>query len=187
MGCFDYQCECKGKHCGHTGGQSCGANVYIEAPLSDGTNVYLKGYYEEYGYVLVYDDDTNETYFFYLKEFEECFEGWFNRDSAEKLDKSFLATKVWTDYELSWATDKYGYELEKTISRNCFNHVEGKQTYLTSKILKQCIRADKGLNIRSAEQKKKDLIEEYQELVNSHKTTMEFYQKKLDALTKECP
>lgn len=163
MGCFDYNCECRGKNCDHTGGQSSGANVYIEVPLSDGTVVYLKGYYEGYGYVLVYINEHAQkvnVYFFYLKEFEEFFQDWFNRDSPEKLNKSFLATKVWTDSELSWSTDKFGDELEGTITRKCFNSIKDEHTYATSELIENCIRADKGLNILSPEERQKNRIED---------------------------
>lgn len=186
MGCFDYNCECKGKTCGHTGGQSNGATVYIEVPLSDGTSVYLNGYYEEYGYVVVETIEQGEFYF-YLKEFEEYFESWFRRDSPKKLNKSFLATKVWTNFERFRTEDVYGDEIEVETYRRCFDSVNERVIEITPEIVAKCIRADKGLNTCSPVERKKQLIHEYQELVNAHKRTLEFYQNKLDALTKECP
>lgn len=187
MGCFDYCCECKGKSCDHTGGQTNPSVAYIEVPLSDGSNVYLKGFYDQYGYVAVKSVSSNIEYHFYLTEFEEYFESWFNRDFDESISRIFIANKVWTAEETIWGEDDYHEEAERHVTRLCFDRRNVPTVELTADILSKCIRADKGLNVLSYEEKKKIRLERYQNQYQFHKTHMEFFQKKITELTKECP
>jgi len=123
MGCFDYTCECGGKTCEHIGQQLNGATVVIEVPLVDGTNVYLQGEYEEYGYVTIGD------YRFYLNEFEEYFEHWDIDNTSD-----FLATSIWTLCETTYIHDEDG-EHEAFVERDCF---PGVTADLTLDILAKC-------------------------------------------------
>lgn len=114
MGCFDYECECGGTKCYHQGGQYHSSTVIIEVPLSDNTTVFLKGFYEEYGYVVV------NGHHFYPKQFE---------DIAE--EGSFKAKRIWTESE-------YDYDEEDRVTRNCYG--EDYVDELTPTILKKCIK-----------------------------------------------
>lgn len=131
MGQFDYKCECGGKSCNHVGGQLYESTVIIEVPLSDGTVVYLKGEYEQYGYVVVNEQE------FYLKEFEEYFEDWHCDE-----DGFLLANKVWTYSELELIKDKFGDEEQgKTVlERECFDKKNKILTSFTPQIYDQCMR-----------------------------------------------
>lgn len=176
MGCFDYECECGGNSCAHVGGQLHGARVIIEVPLSDGTVVYLKGYYEEYGYVLVKlpiaEDAGYVEYKFYPKQFEDYFHGWFDGESEEELRMGFLANKIWTFSETAWTLDKYGDEVQGKVKRHCFDEIDASVDDLTHDIVKKCIRADKGLVIKTKEQAQWDRIE-------ALKKEVEYLQKQL--------
>lgn len=129
MGCFDYKCECAGKSCNHVGGQLDESEVIIEVPLSDGTVVYLKGDYQEYGYVQVNEED------FYLKEFEEYFEFWSENDQG-----FLLANKVWTYGEHTVVEDQFGDEVGGHVVRKCFNDSNKILTNLTPQIYDMCMR-----------------------------------------------
>jgi hypothetical protein len=168
MGCFDYECECKGKTCKHVGGQLYGSTVVIEVPLSDHTVVYLKGEYEEYGYVTV------GTYQFYPEQFEDYFEGWLEDESPDKLDKIFLATRVWTLEETvyTYEDDEDGNEQEtrKFIKRKCFTGDHTRVSAdITPTLLSKCIRLDKKI----------DLDELRQQRIKRLKSTIESLQKEL--------
>lgn len=115
MGCFDYECSCGGNKCDHIGGQLFSSIVIIEVPLSDNTTVYLKGYYEQYGYVLV-----NE-YRFYPEQFEDLA----NEDS-------FKAKRIWTYKEY----DEYE---DEAVIKNCFGD---DYSELTEDMLKKLIPAE---------------------------------------------
>ena len=146
MGCFDYECECKGKTCKHLGGQLHGSTVVIEVPLSDHTVVYLKGEYEEYGYVTV------GAYQFYLEQFREYFEGWIEDESPDKLDKTFLASQVWTLEEsvLTYEDDEDGneHEIRKFVKRRCFTGDRKRVLVdLTPTLRSKCIRLDMNIDI----------------------------------------
>jgi hypothetical protein len=145
MGCFDYECACCGKSCEHVGGQHQPSKVYIEVPLNDGTTVYLVGNYEEYGYVVVnLQTPKGVHYKFYLKEFEEFFDGWFDDESELELRKTFLANKAWTKSELTTVIDEYGYGTRGCmVERGCFHNTDKKEVSpFTMDMLGKCIRAD---------------------------------------------
>lgn len=152
MGCFDYQCECDGKTCGHVGGQLNSSNVIVEVPLSDGTVVYLKGEYEEYGYVVV------ENYKFYPEQFREFFVSWFDGEPEKERASSFLAKRIWTESETTWTTDKFGSNIEGFVERRCFDYVGAKISDITDDTVRKCIRADKGLVLESEDEKKQKRI-----------------------------
>lgn len=141
MGCFDYTCEClkRGGYdtstCNHEGGQYQDATVIIEVPLDDGTNVHIKGYYEEYGYVRVKLDGVR--YEFYLQEFEDYFRGWISDKPEKERSTYFLATKCWTYKE---EHDDGG----RKVLRECF---EGHIEKFTVDMLCKCIRIDKDMGL----------------------------------------
>lgn len=153
MGCFDYECACGGKSCDHVGGQLWESKVIIEVPLSDGKKIYLHGEYEQYGYVLVED-----KYKFYLKQFEEYFEGWFDGETEKERSISLLANKAWTVSEHVYAEDKFGDDISGYVNRHCFDEVDASVSDLTPNLLAKCIRADNGLVLDSADDKKKKRI-----------------------------
>jgi hypothetical protein len=111
MGCFDYICECGGNKCDHIGGQFVSSLVIIEVNLSDNTTVFLKGFYEQYGYVLV-----NE-YKFYPEQFEDLLE-----------EGSYRAGRIWT-YE------QYDRYEDEPVLTNCFGGIN--ITELTPEIIKK--------------------------------------------------
>jgi hypothetical protein len=172
MGCFDYVCGCGGKTCDHTGGQLWESKVIIEVPLSDGTKIYLEGEYEQYGYVLV-----NDTYKFYLKEFEEFFHGWLDGEPEEELSKSFVANKAWTVSEHVYTEDKFGSEISGHVLRECFDTVAASESDFDPELLTECIRADNGLSLETADEKQKKQIAKL-------KSTIEFMQKELGRLNR---
>ena len=155
MGCFDYECACGGKSCDHVGGQLWESKVIIEVPLSDGKKIYLHGEYEMYGYVLVED-----KYKFYLKEFDDYFQGWFDGESENELSISFLANKAWTVSEHVHTEDKFGDEISGHVHRHCFDDVDAEVSDLTPNLLAKCIRADNGLNIVSKAERLRQRNEE---------------------------
>ena len=130
MGCFDYTCECGGETCAHVGGQLDESQVIIEVPLSDGTVVYLKGHYQEYGYVQVNEED------FYLTEFEEYFDCWYD----DSHDGFLLANKVWTVSEYTTVQDEFGDEVRGDVQRKCFDTQGKLVTSLTPNIYDMCMR-----------------------------------------------
>lgn len=141
MGWFDYTCGCGGKTCKHVGGQHQCSHVIIKAPLSDGTTVYLEGYYEQYGYVIIHD-----KYFFYPEEFRDYFDNWFRGEHDNDQGTNFIATAVWTVYE----QDVNNYS--QTVVRDCYN-LGIKLVKLTQDILTKCIRADQDLDISTDKKK----------------------------------
>lgn len=155
MGCFDYDCECGGNTCDHVGGQLGDAIVAIEVPLSDGTNVYLEGQYEQYGYVNV------QGYHFYLDQFSEYFAGWLEDEKPESLSKIFLAKKIWT---LSETVSKYKYVIDsdgdehyvsKFVERTCFRRdIDVNMSKFDPTNLSKYIRADKGIDFVTNRKKK---------------------------------
>ncbi len=182
MGCFDYVCGCGGKTCDHTGGQLWDSDVYIEVPLSDGTKIYLEGSYEEYGYVLVKmpiaADVQYVEYKFYLKEFEEYFEGWFDGEDEGELEDCLLANRAWTRSETVITTDKFGSEIKGFVERDCFNDMgDIPVSELTPEIVSKCKRAPEGLNLETADEKQKKQIAKL-------KSTIEFMQKELGRLNR---
>lgn len=171
MGCFDYECECGGKTCKHVGGQLYDSNVVIEVPLSDGTNVYLEGRYEQYGYVVV------EGYQFYLEQFREYFEGWL--EDEVHLEKIFLAKRVWTLNETVYKyvedSDGEGYEVTKFVHRKCFRRdIDVNLSKFDATDLSKYIRADEGIDLDA---KRKQRIERL-------KSTIEFMQKELGRINR---
>lgn len=150
MGCFDYECGCGGESCEHVGGQLNNSEVIIEVPLSDGTVVYLKGEYEQYGYVTIKIAGQPDTeYKFYLKEFEEYFDGWFDREPEEELNKCFLANKAWTRSETTCVLDRFGDETEGYVKRRCFYESDVGDNPLTNvdqNLLSKCTLADHNSN-----------------------------------------
>lgn len=174
MGCFDYTCECinNGRNtCYHTGQQYQDANVIIQIPLNDGTNVHIKGYYEEYGYVSV---KLNDVYYeFYLKEFEQYFKGWVCDKYEKERSKYFLATKCWTYRE-----EDNGEGCK--IRRECF---KGQPNKFTSEMLSKCIRIDKDMNLPSDKER---LVEEIKELEAKIQRTQELLESKKLLLKEEC-
>lgn len=173
MGCFDYTCECKGKTCEHVGGQLHESKVIIKVPLSDGTHVYLEGDYEEYGYVTVKlyiaSDGGYVSYNFYLKEFEEYFEGWLRDESVDTHQYCLLATNVWTFSERTTGIDNFGDEVEGTVSRRCFDSVGQIPCELTLDIVKKCTRIDDEIDFDTKQKQR----------IKKLKATVEFMQKEL--------
>jgi hypothetical protein len=162
MGCFDYVCECGGETCDHIGGQLHDSNVVIEVPLSDGTIVYLEGYYEQYGYVAV------EGYHFYLEQFREFFEGWLENENPERLSKIFLAKRIWT---LNEQQPGYSY----VEYRDCFEHDIGRTVSdFDQKNLSKYIRADKGIDLTA---KRKEKIDQLKAQIKALKTRLEYLEK----------
>lgn len=166
MGCFDYECECGGKTCDHVGGQLYDSTVVIEVPLSDGTNVYLEGYYEQYGYVTV------EGYQFYPEQFQEYFEDWL--EDEKHPEKIFLAKRVWTVRETvhKYIEDSDGdeHEIRKLVHRKCFRRdIDVNLSELDPMNVSKYIRADKDIDLDA---KRKQRIEKL-------KTTIELLQKEL--------
>lgn len=171
MGCFDYECSCGGETCEHVGGQLHDSNVVIEVPLSDGTNVYLEGHYEQYGYVTVGD------YQFYPEQFREYFEGWFEDEDPKNLDKNFLANRIWTLNETVYKyivdEDDDEHDVQKFVRRTCFDR-DVNVSKLDPSDLSKYIRADKGVDL---DRKRKQRIEKL-------KATIEFMQKELGRVNK---
>lgn len=163
MGCFDYTCECGGDSCEHVGGQLHDSEVYIQVPLSDGTTIYLTGHYEEYGYVSVKmpiaADVQYIDYKFYLKEFEQFFQGWFDGEDQDELEDNLLATKVWTKSETTYAEDRFGSRLQSFVERHCFDEMDVTVSELTPEIVSKCKRAIEGLTIVTKEEAKKKRID----------------------------
>lgn len=173
MGCFDYECECGGETCEHVGEQLHDSNVVIEVPLSDGTNVYLEGHYEQYGYVTVGD------YQFYPEQFRDYFEGWFEDEKLETLNKNFLAKRIWTlnetVYKYITDGDDDEHEVQKFVHRKCFRRdIDVNLSEFDSTDLSKYIRADKGIDL---DKKRKQRIEKL-------KATIEFMQKELGRINK---
>lgn len=170
MGCFDYQCECGGQTCKHVGEQLNRSTVIIEVPLSDGTFVHLKGCYEEYGYIVVKlhiaADGGYVEYKFYLEQFEEFFEDWFDGESEDDLRTSLLATKVWTQSE-----DICEDENENTL-KHCFDNVNAIPIELTQDIVEKCIQAN--VNVNNIRKKR----------IEKLKAKIEFMQKELGRINK---
>lgn len=158
MGCFDYTCECinTGRNtCYHTGDQYQDANVIIEVPLDDGTNVHIKGYYEEYGYVVVKLDEVH--YKFYLKEFEGYFKDWICDKPEKERSTYFLATKCWTYKEEDEDEDR-------KVRRECFN---GRIKKFTVDMLCKCIRIDKDMNLpRDEKRLEKEIVQLEEKMQN---------------------
>lgn len=153
MGCFDYYCQCNGKICRHVGGQSDSSTVVIEVPLSDGKTIYLKGEYEEYGYVAVKMNGNKSIYYqFYLEENKDQFHWWFKNHSENFLETYLFAKRVWTHSEVLHITEIDEAELEGeeldddegmiVVKRNCFNLSHNYDTILTPELVAKCIRAD---------------------------------------------
>lgn len=128
MGCFDYTClACNGIQCGHNGSQFCCSIVAIFVKLNDDTEVYLRGYYEEYGYVIV-RGPNNKDYTFYLKEFEDCIGDWIKDENPEDKKYIFLAEGAITIEN----------EIDDHNEQNCFCE---ETVSLTDDIIKKCIKA----------------------------------------------
>jgi hypothetical protein len=149
MGCFDYACECGGNECEHTGGQLHDANVVIEVPLSDGTTVYLKGHYEQYGYVTV------EGYQFYPEQFREFFQGWLEVEKPEDRKKIFLSKRIWTLSETVYEYDYNSRASKRFANRNCFRKdIDVNISEFDPKNLSKYIRADEGIDFDAIRKKK---------------------------------
>ena len=174
MGCFDYTCECKGKTCEHVGGQYVASTVVIEVPLNDGSLIYVKGVYEEYGYVIV-----NNEIKFYLKEFEDFFNGWLEDESDEDRKTIFVANKVWT------VEDKMEDDYRNTYyaERDCLPYNKS-VVELTKDVMKKCIRADTGLNIPNDREKAIRRIEDVKKKITSTEQLLEVYKQELRMLKK---
>lgn len=172
MGCFDYTCECKGKTCEHVGRQYVTSNVVIEVPLNDGSLIYVKGVYEEYGYVIV-DDDIK----FYLKEFEEFFKGWLEDESDEDRKTVFVANKVWT-VEDEMEDHKYN---KYYAERECLPYNKP-VIELSEEKIKKCIRADTGLDIPNDREKAIKKIEDVKKRIASTEQLLEVYKQELRIL-----
>jgi hypothetical protein len=142
MGCFDYECECHGKTCNHVGSQLYNSNVVIEVPLSDHTVVYLKGQYDEYGYVKVGE------YTFYLEQFQEYFEGWLDDEQETDREKIFLATRVWTLNETIYTTTDDGKDVPTHVHRKCYTgDARALAETISPATLSKCIRIDMKIDL----------------------------------------
>ena len=155
-GCFDYECECGGKSCDHVGGQLNESKVVIEVPLSDGTDVYLEGDYEEYGYVTV------GKYKFYPEQFKEFFKTWLDGESDEERNTTFLSKRIWTRSETTYAPE---YDCMVKAKRSCF-HDKFHISKVNAEMLGKFIRADNGLNIRSKKQAQEDRLRDLKALLS---------------------
>lgn len=153
MGCFDYTCACNGKTCRHVGEQSDSSTVVIEVPLSDGKTIYLKGEYDEYGYVVVEMNGDKPVYYqFYLEEFKDCFDSWLENEPEEYLKRYFFAKRIWTFSEILHISDIAEAEIEREnlddaeemilVKRNCIYSISGVLRKLTPELVAKCIRAD---------------------------------------------
>jgi len=178
MGCFDYTCsDCKGKDCGHSGGQNRESVVIIEVPLSDGTVVHLKGNYEEYGYVTITLD--GQQYEFYLVQFKEYFKEWFENSSEKYQQMRFLAHKVYTYSEYVYASevneDAEDEDTKIKVRRYCCDKEDIK---FTKEIKSKCIRADGGRD-------PSEYIEKLKRDIGSVEHKIELEQQRLEQLKKE--
>jgi hypothetical protein len=178
MGCFDYVCDgCEGDDCGHRGSQNREATVIIEVPLSDGTTVYLKGEYEEYGYVTIKLD--GEEYEFYPIQFKEYFKDWFKNSSEKYQRMRFLAHKVYTYSEYVYASELHedveDDDAKIKVRRDCSPKESVK---FTNEIKSKCIRADGGRD-------PSEYIEELKRNIKSTENDIEYQKTKLERLKKE--
>ena len=189
MGCFDYDCECGGETCTHKGFQDNEATVIIEVPLSDGTNVYLKGEYEEYGYVTIKVND--QEYEFYLEEFKSYFLGWFQ--DKEDIKKCLLAKRVWTSEETLEVYDrKRDLYVEKKVKRKCFEQTEYSVSDLTPEIVNKCLCVNTVVELPTyqeilteKQEKLKKQIEELQSQLKQSKEQLKEIKTKLKEVTKK--
>lgn len=173
MGCFDYTCNgCNGNMCNHRGLQNCEAHVVIEVPLSNGKTVHLKGYYEEYGYVIVMLD--NEEYEFYLIEFQEYFKDWIQDKSEKQRRMMFIASKVYTVSDDTYYSDDKR-EIEYLCAKHHTNPIE-----FTKNILSKCIRVCKDLDLPSYEEELKLNIEKCESKIKAQQKKLEIYKKELE-------
>ena len=150
MGCFDYECECRGRTCVYVGGQNGGdSTVVIEVPLNDDTTVYIKGEYNSYGAVLVGE------YTFYPEQFDEFFKGWLSSESDSARSKIFLAKRIWT---LSHYECEDDHEMIQKVT-TCAPPDLMVKVKIGSATTSKCIRTDKDLNIPSDNERHKKRIE----------------------------
>ena len=112
QGSFDYICSCDGTCCRHVGNQYQSATVIIEVPLIDQTVVFLKGLYEQSGYVLV------ENTVFYPEQFDDVLDE----------NENYKANTIWTYEEV---------DNNVNVRRNCFK--EDLLVNFTDEILVKCI------------------------------------------------
>lgn len=163
MGCFDYECECRGSKCVYVGGQNGGdSDVVIEVPLNDGTTVYVKGRYESYGAVHV------GKYQFYPEQFEDYFEGWLSCESDQSRSKIFRAGKIWTmAYNHHKYDEEADYEYSFNKASNCYPTDIMIITKLGKNTVEKCIRADADLNIPTDEERKAKRAEELKARISS--------------------
>ena len=172
MGCFDYTCECKGKTCEHVGGQYVTSNVVIEVPLNDGSLIYVKGVYEQYGYVTVNDEIR-----FYLKEFKDFFRGWLEDECDKDRETIFVANKVWT-VEDEMEDHRYNKYYEE---RECLPYNKP-VVELTAEKITNCIRADIGLDIPNDTEKRLQKIKDLERTIKNTELLLEEYKYQLRML-----
>lgn len=182
MGCFDYTCECQKRRlptCSHTGGQYQDAFVIIEVPLNNGKFAYIKGLYEEYGYVTV---DLGKTeYRFYLNEFKNFFRDWIQSDSEKERSTYFLASRCWT-YQEDYDPDFDGGEEKNTYKRYCSRNdgVDEIDT-LTEEIVAKCIRIDKDMKFPTDKDRYEKEIAELEEDIKEKQERIEQLKKLIQA------
>lgn len=182
MGCGDYKCSgCKGRKCGHYGGQFCPSKVIVEIPLLDGKTIHIKGDYDE-DERCVTKKINGQIYNFYPEQFKEYFKGWFENLPEQERSRNLMANCIYT---YSHKEDASNLSINArsgklvTVDFDCADGLEVTKT-VTESILKKCIRADKDLGLPPYTEYLKNQIERTKNEINYYQKRLEQYEKQLE-------
>ncbi len=180
MGCGDYECSrCKGRTCGHYGGQFVPSKVIFGIPLSDGKAIHVKGEYDE-DERCVTKTLNGKVYKFYPEQFREWFKDWFGHLPEAERSRNFIATGIYTcshKDDASNHSDNVRPGKLITVDFNCADGLEVSK--LTESVLKKCIRADKDLGLPPYTEYLEKQIERIKNEIICYQKRLEDYEKQL--------
>lgn len=179
MGCGDYECyRCKGRKCGHCGGQFVPSKVIVEVPLSDGKTIHTKGEYDE-DERCVTKTLNGKVYKFYPEQFKEYFKDWFEDLREAERSINFIAKGIYTCSHKEDASNHHSNARPGKLVTVDFNCADGLEvTKLTESVLKKCIRADKDLGLPP-------YTEYLEKQIQKAKNDIIYYQKRLEDYEKQ--